>query len=242
MQPGAATTASSSPSDEELLRWSPRASRSRRSPSPARPPPEAVADDVEHLFLELGRGRVAAATTARCGGCGMLHQAIVDREEQGETLSPAPARRPGREAPRATAGTSARRERSSHRADVRHPRLLDDRRADADPTDLAAQLNEHRAAMNRAILGEGGTVMQFVGDAVMAVFGAPVPAGRPRRPGARRRATAMHERAATSSTSVWRDERRGRLRPRHRPVDRRGRGRAPRLGGAARVHRSSATR
>ena len=27
--------------------------------------------------------------------------------------------------------------------------------------------------MNRAILGEGGTVMQFVGDAVMAVFGAP---------------------------------------------------------------------
>src|SRR5260370_28166621 len=29
--------------------------------------------------------------------------------------------------------------------------------------------------MNRAILGEGGTVMQFVGDAVMAVFGAPFP-------------------------------------------------------------------
>jgi adenylate cyclase len=29
--------------------------------------------------------------------------------------------------------------------------------------------------MNRAIIGQGGTVMQFVGDAVMAVFGAPVP-------------------------------------------------------------------
>ena len=29
--------------------------------------------------------------------------------------------------------------------------------------------------MNDAILGEGGTVMQFVGDAVMAVFGAPFP-------------------------------------------------------------------
>jgi hypothetical protein len=29
--------------------------------------------------------------------------------------------------------------------------------------------------MNQAILGEGGTVMQFVGDAVMAVFGAPFP-------------------------------------------------------------------
>ncbi|MDP8954064.1 MAG: adenylate/guanylate cyclase domain-containing protein, partial [Actinomycetota bacterium] len=43
-----------------------------------------------------------------------------------------------------------------------------------DPAALAAQLNEHRAQMNHAILGEGGTVMQFVGDAVMAVFGAPV--------------------------------------------------------------------
>ena len=45
----------------------------------------------------------------------------------------------------------------------------------ADPSELASQLNTHRAAMNRAILGEGGTVMQFVGDAVMAVFGAPFP-------------------------------------------------------------------
>jgi class 3 adenylate cyclase len=44
----------------------------------------------------------------------------------------------------------------------------------ADPSQLAGQLNTHRAAMNHAILGEGGTVMQFVGDAVMAVFGAPV--------------------------------------------------------------------
>jgi class 3 adenylate cyclase len=44
----------------------------------------------------------------------------------------------------------------------------------ADPTALAGQLNTHRAEMNRAILAEGGTVMQYVGDAVMAVFGAPV--------------------------------------------------------------------
>jgi adenylate cyclase len=45
----------------------------------------------------------------------------------------------------------------------------------ADPSQLAGQLGTHRAAMNRAILGEAGTVMQFVGDAVMAVFGAPFP-------------------------------------------------------------------
>jgi len=40
---------------------------------------------------------------------------------------------------------------------------------------LAAQLNEHRGAMSEAISERGGTVMQFVGDAVFAVFGAPMP-------------------------------------------------------------------
>jgi class 3 adenylate cyclase len=44
-----------------------------------------------------------------------------------------------------------------------------------EPTILAKQLQEHRRAMNAAILGEGGTVMQYVGDAIMAVFGAPFP-------------------------------------------------------------------
>jgi class 3 adenylate cyclase len=44
-----------------------------------------------------------------------------------------------------------------------------------EPSALAAQLSEHRAEMNHAILAEGGTVMQFIGDAVMACFGAPVP-------------------------------------------------------------------
>ena len=43
------------------------------------------------------------------------------------------------------------------------------------PTILAKQLQEHRRAMNAAILGRGGTVMQYVGDAVMAMFGAPFP-------------------------------------------------------------------
>jgi class 3 adenylate cyclase len=43
------------------------------------------------------------------------------------------------------------------------------------PTRMAAQLNDHRQAMNNAVLAHGGTVMQYVGDAVMAVFGAPEP-------------------------------------------------------------------
>ena len=44
-----------------------------------------------------------------------------------------------------------------------------------DPSSLAGQLNRHRAEMNHAVIGNAGTVMQFVGDAVMAVFGAPDP-------------------------------------------------------------------
>jgi class 3 adenylate cyclase len=45
----------------------------------------------------------------------------------------------------------------------------------AEPSELARQLNAHRAQMTRAITGAGGTLMQFVGDAVMGVFGAPLP-------------------------------------------------------------------
>jgi class 3 adenylate cyclase len=44
----------------------------------------------------------------------------------------------------------------------------------SDPSSVAGQLNTHRREMNRAIIERGGTVMQYVGDAVMAVFGAPV--------------------------------------------------------------------
>jgi class 3 adenylate cyclase len=46
----------------------------------------------------------------------------------------------------------------------------------ASATELATQLNEHRVAMNRVIANAGGTVMQYAGDSVFAVFGAPEPA------------------------------------------------------------------
>ena len=60
------------------------------------------------------------------------------------------------------------------------------------------------AEMNKAIVSAGGTVMQFVGDAVMAVFGAPVPiddhAGR-----AVDAALAMHA-GQKKVNDRWRDE------------------------------------
>jgi class 3 adenylate cyclase len=40
-----------------------------------------------------------------------------------------------------------------------------------DPAQLAVQLNEHRGAMNHVIMDHAGIVMQYVGDAVFAVFG-----------------------------------------------------------------------
>ena len=88
----------------------------------------------------------------------------------------------------------------------------------ADPSQLAGQLNTHRAAMNHAILGQEGTVMQFVGDAVMAVFGAPFPqpdhADR-----AVAAAAAMHSRQVGDQRHVDRG-RAAAVRPRHRAVHR----------------------
>jgi class 3 adenylate cyclase len=40
-----------------------------------------------------------------------------------------------------------------------------------DPAQLAMQLNKHRRAMNHVIMNHGGIVMQYIGDAVFAVFG-----------------------------------------------------------------------
>src|SRR5918999_290072 len=135
--------------------------------------PAAVDADVERLFLQLAQG-VSAGTEGALRRLRMLHQAIVDREEQGETLS--------RLLPGGLAD-KVRREgkRIGETEEVEVTVLMSDIRGysgiaeHAQPSALARQLNEHRAEMNRAIIGETGTVMQFVGDAVMAVFGAPVP-------------------------------------------------------------------
>ena len=135
--------------------------------------PEAVSDAVEQLFLKLAQEASGGAQGA-LQRLKLLHKAIVDREEQGESLS------------RMLPGGIAQKLREQGVKPGETERLLvtvlmSDIRAYstiaefADPSALAGQLHEHRAEMNRALLAEDGTVMQFVGDAVMAVFGAPFP-------------------------------------------------------------------
>src|SRR5258707_15568130 len=46
---------------------------------------------------------------------------------------------------------------------------------ESDPGRLAGQLAQHRTVASDAVLKTRGTLMQFVGDSVMAGFGAPEP-------------------------------------------------------------------
>src|SRR6478735_1257859 len=134
--------------------------------------PSAVDDRVERLFVNLASG-VSSGQAGALDRLRRLHQAIVEREEQGESLS---RLLPTGVADQLLAGGRAIGETETLEVTV----VMSDIRGytsiaeHADPAVLAQQLNRHRAEMNRAILSEGGTVMQYVGDAVMAVFGAPV--------------------------------------------------------------------
>src|SRR5690242_5587329 len=135
--------------------------------------PAAVAEEVDRLFLALSK-EASAGEEGALRRLRSLHQAIVDREEQGETLS--------RLLP--TGLAEKVRNEGGHIGETEELNvtvIMSDVRGysgiaeTTDPSALAHLLNEHRAAMNHAILDEDGTVMQFVGDAVMACFGAPVP-------------------------------------------------------------------
>jgi adenylate cyclase len=164
--------------------------------------PEAANDAVEELFLKLAKeasaGREGALRRLR-----LLQKAIVDREEQGETLSRLlpgglveKLRRDGREP-----GATERLTVTVLMSDVRGYSGIAER---VDPTVLATMLNNHRREMNTAILAEAGTVMQYVGDAVMAVFGAPF-AQEDHADRALAAACAMHERQYTVNEQ-WRGE------------------------------------
>ena len=135
--------------------------------------PEAVNEEIEELFLSIAKG-ASAGREGALRRLRLLHKAILDREEQGETLSrllPSGLADKLRADPEAV-GRTDRLVVTVLMSDVRGYTTIAEH---SDPTQLAAQLNAHRREMNAAILDEGGTVMQYVGDAVMAVFGAPFP-------------------------------------------------------------------
>src|SRR5262245_33819244 len=159
--------------EEQLLQWIAEGRPVKAIATAWRTTPEATNDAIEELFLKLAKeasaGRAGALRRLR-----LLQKAIVDREEQGETLSrllpgglAEKLRRDGH-----AAGVSERLDVTVLMSDVRGYSGIAER---VDPTVLAGMLNTHRAEMNTAILAAGGTVMQYVGDAVMAVFGAPFP-------------------------------------------------------------------
>jgi adenylate cyclase len=135
--------------------------------------PADAADSVEKLFLILARN-ASAGRDRGLQNLRMLHQAIVRREEQGETLS---RLLPTGVGERLRNGTNTIGQTDSLVVTV----LMSDIRGysaiaeTADPIRLCDQLMAYRGAASDEILREHGTVMQFVGDAVMAVFGAPEP-------------------------------------------------------------------
>ncbi len=132
-----------------------------------------MATAIERLFVRLAEG-LSAGDRQCLDRLKTLQQAIINREEQGESLSRllpdgiAARLRVGGHA----VGQTERLVVTVLMSDIRGYSAIAER---SDPSALAGQLGAHRASMNGAIHAEGGTVMQFVGDAVMAVFGAPEP-------------------------------------------------------------------
>jgi adenylate cyclase len=164
--------------------------------------PASAAEAVEKLFLRLAQDASGGGQSS-LRRLRMLHEAIVNREEQGETLSrllpggvAEMLRSQGRQA-----GETKELVVSVLMSDIRGYSTIAEH---ADPSALAGQLNVHRGEMNKAILSVEGTVMQFVGDAVMAVFGAPV-AMQDHATRAVQAALAMHA-AQDEVNRRWRDQ------------------------------------
>ena len=220
------------PAEEDLLAMIAEGKPIKAIAAARKAPPEAVDAEVEAVFLKLATG-VSAGQQGALQRLRLLHQAIVDREEQGETLSrllPGGLVEKLRQESRPI-GETERVTVTVLMSDIRSYSTIAEH---ADPSQLAGQLGTHRAAMNHAILGEAGTVMQFVGDAVMAVFGAPFPqADHADRAVAA--AVAMHALQDRDQPPVG-PGRHARVRARTRTVHRRGCGGLARVCGAAGIH------
>jgi len=162
-----------SAADEELLAWVAEGKPITAIAIKRKTTGAEVSASVEQLFLKLAKQATAGGESG-LRNLRRLHQAIVDREEQGEKLSRllpggiAERLRQGRHG----VGDAERLIVTVLISDVRGYTAIAEA---SDPSRLAGQLAQHRTVASDAILAERGTVMQFVGDSVMAVFGAPEP-------------------------------------------------------------------
>jgi adenylate cyclase len=162
-----------SPEAEQLLEWVAAGKPVKAIAAALGVTPAAANDMIEDLFLELAK----EASSGQSGALNRLRSlqvAIAQKEAEGESLSrmlpgglAEKLRRDGRRP-----GESERLVVTVLMSDVRGYSAITEV---TDPTVLASQLHQHRAEMNRAVLSQSGTVMQYIGDAVMAVFGAPFP-------------------------------------------------------------------
>lgn len=133
----------------------------------------AVSESVDRLFLKLAK---QAGTGARgaLDRLKMLHYAIVERQELQRSLT--------RFLPKGVVevikqkgsmtGESQLLDVTVLISDVRDYSAIAEK---VNPSTLARMLNEHRGIMSDIVGEREGTVMDFAGDAVMAVFGAPIP-------------------------------------------------------------------
>ena len=134
---------------------------------------EAIDRRVTELFRRLaeeaGRGGSAAVDQLK-----RLHAAVVDREASSRTLR---SFLPSQVVDRLVASPSG----ATLQEEVEATILFSDIRGystlaeQMQPRAVAEILTRHLAAMSDVILAHGGTLAEFVGDAVMAVFGAPDP-------------------------------------------------------------------
>ena len=70
-----------------------------------------------------------------------------------------------------------------------------------DPTEMSKRLGEYFAALTACVEGEQGTVIQYVGDTIMAVWGAPHPVRDPAK-----RACAAALKMQRSVESLWKND------------------------------------
>jgi class 3 adenylate cyclase len=123
----------------------------------------------QRLAEEAGGGTARAVDELK-----RLHAAVVDREASARTLR---SFLPAQVAERLRSVPSAEKLQEEVKAtilfsDIRGYSALAER---LEALQTAEILSRHLAAMSEVIQGHGGTLNEFVGDAVMAVFGAPDP-------------------------------------------------------------------